>query len=94
MRLPGQNDDHQWSQQHLSHYAEGDLPGRSRRRLGRHALDCVDCERGLRAIRALRRVLAADGSQQVRAPAGILDRARAAAAGGTGSSGPAGRQGR
>jgi hypothetical protein len=31
-------------------------------------------------MRALRRVLAADGSRAVRAPAGILDRARAAAA--------------
>jgi len=80
MRVPGQAADHQWSQQHLSHYAEGDLPTAARRRLDRHALDCVDCERGLRAMRALRRVLAADGSRAVRAPGGILDRARAAAA--------------
>ena len=81
MRVPGQDGDHEWSQQHLSHYAEGDLPERARRRLDRHVLDCVDCERGLRAMRALRRVLAADGGREVRAPAGILDRARAAAAG-------------
>jgi Putative zinc-finger len=80
MRVPGQAASHQWSQQHLSHYAEGDLTARARRRLDLHALDCVDCERGLRAVRALRRVLAADGSSGVRAPAGILDRARAAAA--------------
>ncbi len=79
MRLSGQDGDHQWSQRHLSHYAEGDLPERSRRRLDRHARDCVDCERGLRAVRALRRVLAVAGGEQVRAPAGILDRARAAA---------------
>ena len=79
MRVAGRATDHQWSQQHLSHYAEDDLPARARRRLDRHARDCTDCERGLRAIRALRRVLAADGSQAVRAPAGILNRARAAA---------------
>ena len=77
--MPGLARDHQWSQQHLSHYAEGDLPARARRRLDLHALGCVDCERGLRALRALRRVLAADGSVAVRAPASILDRARAAA---------------
>jgi len=79
--VPGDSADHQWSQQHLSHYAEGDLPARARRRLDRHALDCVDCERGLRAMRALRRVLAADGGRAVSAPAAIMDRARAAAAG-------------
>lgn len=72
-------DDHQWSQQHLSHYAEGDLTLRASRRLARHAEDCVDCGRGLRAVRALLRVLAGAGSEQVRAPAGILDRVRAAA---------------
>jgi anti-sigma factor RsiW len=81
MRVPGQAASHQWSQQHLSHYADGDLTVRAQRRLDRHAADCVDCERGLRAMRALRRVLAADGSVAVRAPGSVLDRARAAAAG-------------
>jgi anti-sigma factor RsiW len=71
-------DDHQWSQRHLSHYAEGDLAPRARRRLDRHAAGCPDCGRGLRAVRALRRVLAAGGGDPVRAPASILDRARAA----------------
>jgi len=46
-------EDHQWSQRHLSHYVEGDLSSRARRRLDRHARDCADCGRGLRAMRAL-----------------------------------------
>lgn len=70
-------DDHQWSQQHLSHYVEGDLAPRARRRLDRHARDCVDCGRGLRAVRAMLRALAGAAAEDVRAPAGILDRARA-----------------
>jgi anti-sigma factor RsiW len=74
-------DDHQWSQQHLSHYVEGDLPLRSSRRLDRHAGQCVECGRGLRAVRAMLRALAGSAADNVRAPAGILDRARAAAAG-------------
>jgi anti-sigma factor RsiW len=74
-------DDHQWSQQHLSHYVEGDLAPRRRRRLERHAGQCVDCGRGLRAVRAMLRALAGAAAEDVRAPAGILDRARAAAAG-------------
>ena len=49
----GYADDHQWSQRHLSHYVEGDLNNRARRRLDRHARDCADCGRGLRALRAL-----------------------------------------
>jgi Putative zinc-finger len=74
-------DDHQWSQQHLSHYVEGDLAPRDRRRLDRHAGQCVDCGRGLRAVRAMLRALAGAATEDVRAPAGILDRARAAASG-------------
>ena len=50
MGVLGRADDHQWSQQHLSHYVEGDLRPRARRRLDRHARDCVDCGRGIRAI--------------------------------------------
>jgi anti-sigma factor RsiW len=80
--MPGSNDDHQWSQQHLSHYVEGELPLRGRRRLDRHARDCVDCGRGLRAMRALvYAVQGLDGLAGVRAPATIFDRVRLAAAG-------------
>jgi anti-sigma factor RsiW len=77
-------EDHQWSQRHLSHYVEGDLSSRARRRLDRHARDCADCGRGLRAMRAL--VHAAHGLDEpagVRAPATIFDRVRAAGAGGS-----------
>jgi anti-sigma factor RsiW len=74
-------DDHQWSQQHLSHYVEGDLAPRARRRLDRHAGKCVDCGRGLRAVRAMLRALAGAAAEEVRAPAGILDRARAVGTG-------------
>ena len=48
MGIPGRTDDHQWSQRHLSHYVEGDLRPRARRRLDRHAQGCVDCGRGIR----------------------------------------------
>ena len=75
--------DHQWSQRHLSHYVDGDLGRRARRRLDRHARDCAACERGLRAMRALAQaVRALDGLAGVRAPAAIFDRVRLAAAGG------------
>ncbi len=77
-------DDHQWSQQHLSHYVEGDLRLLARRRLDRHARGCVDCGRGIRAMRAL--VYAAhslDGLAGVRAPATIFDRLRPAGASGS-----------
>jgi anti-sigma factor RsiW len=82
--MPGRTDDHQWSQQHLSHYVEGELRPRGRRRLDRHARDCVDCERGIRATRALVHALQSlDGLAAARAPATIFDRARLAAAGGS-----------
>jgi hypothetical protein len=77
-------DDHQWSQRHLSHYVEGDLRLLARRRLDRHARDCVDCGRGIRAMRAL--VYAAqglDGLAGVRAPATIFDRLRPTGTGGS-----------
>ena len=79
-------DDHQWSQQHLSHYVEGDLAPRARRRLDRHAGGCVECGRGLRAVRAMLRALAGAAAEDTRAPAGILDRARAAGASANGAS--------
>ena len=49
MGIPGRTDDHQWSQRHLSHYVEGDLRPRARRRLDRHARGCVDCARRRRS---------------------------------------------
>ena len=82
MRVPGRIDDHEWSQQHLSHYVEGDLSPRARRRLDRHARDCVDCGRGIRAMRALvYAVLGLGGLAGARAPETIFDRVRSAGAG-------------
>jgi hypothetical protein len=83
----GYADDHRWSQRHLSHYVEGDLGRRARRRLDRHARDCADCGRGLRAMRALvYAVQGFDGLTDVRAPATIFNRVRLA--GGDGSPPP------
>ena len=83
MGLFSRTDDHQWSQQHLSHYVEGDLGSRARRRLDRHAEDCIDCGLGIRAMRALVRLIPAiEGHETTRAPAGIFDRMRSAGAGG------------
>ena len=83
MGEPGRTDSHQWSQQHLSHYVEGDLRPRARRRLDRHARDCVDCGRGIRAMRALVHALQGlDGLADVRAPGTIFDRVRLARPGG------------
>jgi Putative zinc-finger len=86
MGVPGRTDDHRWSQQHLSHYVEGDLRPRARRRLERHALGCVDCGLGIRAMRALiYSVQGLDGLAGVRAPATIFDRIRPAGASGSSS---------
>jgi hypothetical protein len=76
MRLPRRRDDHAWSQQHLSHYVEGDLTRRARLRLELHAADCPDCSGGIRAIRALVR-LAGRLPKDARAPSGIFNRVRA-----------------
>jgi anti-sigma factor RsiW len=77
--VPGFLADHRWSQQHLSHYVEGDLAPRARRRLDRHARDCADCARGVRAIRALVSAThALGGLAGIRAPVSIFDRVRAA----------------
>jgi hypothetical protein len=84
MGVPSRSDDHQWSQQHLSHYVEGELGLRARRRLDRHALGCVDCGRGIKAMRALvYAVQGLDGLAGVRAPATIFDRVRLASSGGS-----------
>jgi anti-sigma factor RsiW len=73
-------DDHEWSQGHLSHYVEGDLGWWARRRLELHAEECPECSRGIRAMRALLRLMhgAADRAG-ARAPESIYDRVRAAA---------------
>jgi len=87
MGMPGRTGDHQWSQQHLSHYVEGELRPRARRRLDRHARSCVECGRGIRAMRALvYAVQGLDGLAGVRAPAPNYDRVRLAGPGGSSSS--------
>src|SRR5271155_5490632 len=58
MGLFSRADDHQWSRQHLSADARGDLSPRARRRLERHAENCADCGRAIRAMRALARLAA------------------------------------
>jgi len=84
MGMRGRAGDHQWSQRHLSHYVEGELRPRARRRLDRHAHGCADCDRGIRAMRALVYVVQGlDGLGGVRAPATIFDRVRLAGPGGT-----------
>jgi anti-sigma factor RsiW len=81
MRLPVRRDDHAWSQEHLSHYVDGDLNWRARRRLELHAEDCPDCSRAIRALRVLLRLLRGSaGESGARAPASIFDRVRADAA--------------
>jgi anti-sigma factor RsiW len=83
MSRPGRDDDHHWSQRHLSHYVEGDLRPRARRRLDRHARECADCGRGIRAMRALvYAIQRLDGLAVTHAPATIYDRVRPAGASG------------
>jgi Putative zinc-finger len=78
MRLRKRRDDHAWSQEHLSHYVEGDMSWRSRRRLELHAQECPDCSLGIRALRALLRLLGGASQRgEAHAPAGIFDRVRA-----------------
>jgi anti-sigma factor RsiW len=70
--------DHDWSQGHLSHYVEGDLTARARRRLERHAAECPDCSRGIRAMKALVGLIARiDTPGDIPAPASPFDRVRA-----------------
>ncbi len=86
----GRAREHRWSQRHLSHYVEGDLSPLARRRLDRHARDCVDCGRGIRAMRALVYALGGlGGPAGVRAPATIF--ARVGPAGADGSPSPLAR---
>jgi anti-sigma factor RsiW len=87
MSEPGRSDDHQWSQEHLSHYVEGELRPHARRRLDRHARGCVDCGRGLRGMRDLLHALRGlDAPASAGAPATIFDRVRLAGPGGAPSS--------
>jgi hypothetical protein len=81
MRLRRRDDDHVWSQEHLSHYVEGDMSWRARRRLELHAEECPECSLGIRALRSLLRLLhgSVDRSD-TRVPATIFDRVRADAA--------------
>jgi anti-sigma factor RsiW len=90
MGMPSHADEHRWSQQHLSHYVEGDLRPRARHRLDRHARDCTDCGRGIRAMRALVHTIhGLDGLAGIRAPATIFDRVRPAGNGGSPAPQPA-----
>jgi len=64
----------------MSHYVEGDLGWLARRRLELHAEECIDCGRGIRAVRALVRVLHGTANRPAApAPAGIFDLVRAEA---------------
>lgn len=75
VRLVGRRDEHAWAQRHLSHYLEGDLRARARRRIERHAADCPECTRGIRALKALLRLLPGVAERgKARAPAGVFDR--------------------
>ena len=81
MRLRKRRDDHAWSQEHLSHYVEGDMSWRTRRRLELHAKECPDCSLGIRALRALLRLLGGSSEHaEPRATSGIFERVRADAA--------------
>lgn len=81
MRLLRRGASHDWSQEHLSHYVEGDLGWLARRRLELHAEECPDCSLGIRALRSLVRLVhAAADRPSERAPDSIFDRVRADAA--------------
>jgi hypothetical protein len=81
MRLRRRDDDHVWSQQRLSQYVEGDMSWRARRRLQLHAEECPECSLGIRAVRALLRLLNGSAERSdSRAPIGIFDRVRRDAA--------------
>jgi anti-sigma factor RsiW len=78
VRWPTRSGDHDFSQRHLSHYVEGDLSARARRRLERHAAECPDCSQGIRAMKALLRLIARiDRPHELQAPASVFDRVRA-----------------
>jgi anti-sigma factor RsiW len=73
-------DDHDWSQRHLSHYVERDLPAWARRRLERHAAECPDCGRAIRAMKSLLRLIArVDPPGEIHTPDTLFDRLHAEA---------------
>ena len=90
MRAPLFPARHEWSQEHLSHYVEGDLSWLARRRLELHAEQCPHCSLGILALRSLLRLMhgTADRSSEP-APDSLFERVRAEAAGTNGHSGPA-----
>ncbi len=49
--------DHRWVQDRISDYLDGELPRRQRRRLAEHEDLCPECERLIRTLEALLRVL-------------------------------------
>lgn len=82
MRILRRGAGHDWSQEHLSHYVEGDLSWLARRRLELHAEECPDCSLGIRALRSLVRLMHGTADRpSARAPDSIFDRVRADAAG-------------
>lgn len=81
--------DHDWSQRRLSHYVDGDLAARARRRLERHAAECPECTRGVRAMKALLRLIPGiTTDEDVRAPDHVFDRVRADSSASPGHPGP------
>lgn len=81
---------HEWSQQHLSHYVDGDLNWLARWRFELHAEECPECSLGIRALRSLVRLMhGAANRRSEPAPASIFDRVRADAAQAQGGSDPA-----
>ena len=85
LRFPAR---HEWSQQHLSHYVDGDLSWLARRRLELHAEECPECSLGLRALRSLVRLVHGTANRPSEpAPASVFDRVRADAARADGDSG-------
>ncbi|MDQ6729427.1 MAG: zf-HC2 domain-containing protein [Actinomycetota bacterium] len=89
MRLPRRPASHGWSQEHLSHYIDGDLSWLGRKGLELHAAQCPECSLGIRALRGLVRLIHGAGRDSAEtAPAGIFDRVRADAAKAHGASEP------
>jgi anti-sigma factor RsiW len=73
-------DDHDWTQRHVSHYVESDLAARARRRLERHAAECPECGRAVRAMKTLLRLIAhVDAPGETPGPDTLFSRVRAEA---------------
>jgi hypothetical protein len=77
VRLIRRRRNHAWAQRRLSHYVEGELGWRARRRLELHAEECPDCSRGIRALRALLRLLHRSGGEpELHEPGDLFERVR------------------